>query len=46
MTKNKTFIIVRDVVTQNTSKEFLEIEAKSLAEAINIIRIIPEREAG
>ena len=39
---NKTFVIVRDLLTEVWVKQKIEVEAKNLAEAINIVRIVPE----
>lgn len=39
---NKTFMIVRDLLVEVYVKQKIEVEAKNLAEAINIVRIVPE----
>jgi hypothetical protein len=40
--KNKTFVVVREVLAQVWVKESFTIEARNKAEAINIVRIVPE----
>lgn len=41
---NKTFMIVRDLLVEAYVKQKIEVEAKNLEEAINIVRIIPEND--
>ena len=44
MNKLKTISVVREVIKQFNAKQTIEILANNTAEAINIVRIIPEND--
>lgn len=44
MNKLKTISVVREVIKQFNAKQTIEILANNAAEAINIVRIIPEND--
>lgn len=44
MNKLKTISVVREVIKQFNAKQTIEILANNTAEAINIVRIVPEND--
>lgn len=44
MSKLKTISVVREVIKQFNTKQTIEILADNVAEAINIARIVPEKD--